>query len=449
MTAAGSRTSRVGLLLALAGVLGAPAHAGPSLAGAPHWVAAWAAAPLRAPMIANPVLRVPPRNPEVDGRTLRMVVRLDASGARLRLHLDNRYGDRPLHLGAVTVARPAAGAPLAVVSSSLASVAFAGAREVTIPAGGAIDSDPLAMRVRAGEAIAVSLFVPAAAVASTWHPDARYGQALSAVGDFSQVARIPHPTIAPGSDWLTRVDVQAPGATGAIVTLGDSITNGFRASPGGSYPERLAGRLRAARCGQAVVNAGIDGNQVAAARGDFSQGASMVSRLASDVLDVPGARYLMLLGGINDIGEPTMAARATGQPLPEARALAAPVVAGLERIARSAHQCGLRVYGATLPPFGGTDRAYSEQGEAARKTVNAWIRTRAPFDAVIDFDAVLRDPAQPSRLRPSLESGDHIHPNDAGYRAMAQSVPLALFGCSAGTPAAAVRRPFSSSGVRP
>jgi lysophospholipase L1-like esterase len=400
-------------------------------------------------MIANPVLRVPPHNPDVDGRTLRMVVRLGASGARLRLHLDNRYGDRPLHMAAVTVARSAAGPPFAVASSSFVSVAFAGAHEVTIPAGGTIDSDPLAMRVRAGQAIAVSLFVPDEAAVSTWHPDARYGQALSPVGDFSQVARIPHPTIAPGYDWLTRVDVEAPGAAGAIVTLGDSITNGFRASPGGSYPERLAGRLRVARCGPSVVSAGIDGNQVAAARGDFGQGASMVSRLASDVLDVPGARYLVLLGGINDIGEPTMAARAAGQPLPEAQALAAPVLAGLERIARSAHQRGLRVYGATLPPYGGTDRAYSEQGEAAREAINAWIRTRAPFDAVVDFDAVLRDPAQPSRLRPSLDSGDHIHPNDAGYRTMAQAVPLALFGCSAGTPAGAARGSVPSSGVRP
>lgn len=449
MISIASRRTRAGMLMALAGALGAPASAGPSHAGQCHWVAAWAAAPLRAPMVANPVLRAPPRNSDVDGRTLRQVVRLEAGGAGLRLHLDNRYGDRPLHFGAVTVGRPAAGPPFAVADGSFAPVAFDGAHEVTIPAGGAVDSDPVAMRVRAGEEVAVSLFVPAAAVASTWHPDARYGQAISAAGDFTQAARLPQPAIAPGYDWLTRVDVEAAPATDAIVALGDSITNGFRASPGGSYPERLAGRLRAARCERAVVNDGIDGNQVAAAQGDYSQGASMVSRLAADVLDAPGARYLVLLGGINDIGEPTLAARANGQPLPEAHSLAAPVTAGLERIARAAHQRGLRVYGATLPPFGGTLGAYSEQGEAARKAVNAWIRMQAPFDAVIDFDAALRDPAQPSRLQPALDSGDHIHPNDAGYRAMAQAVPLALFNCPDGAPVAAVRGPASSSGVRP
>jgi lysophospholipase L1-like esterase len=198
-----------------------------------------------------------------------------------------------------------------------------------------------------------------------------------------------------------------------------------------SYPEQLAERLRQAGCARPVLDTGIDGNQVAAAQGEFSQGQSMWRRLQPDVLTVPGARYLVVLGGINDIGEPAMAARATGRPIPDAQALAAPLVAALGRIALAAHARGLRVYGATLPPFGGTPGAYSAQGEKARQAVNAWIRTRAPYDAVIDFDAALRDPAQPQDMQARYDSGDHIHPNDAGYGAMAQAVPLALFDCAA------------------
>jgi lysophospholipase L1-like esterase len=310
-------------------------------------------------------------------------------------------------------------------------VSFGGAPRAVLPAGGMLDSDPLELPVHAGDRLAVSLFVPGTAVAASWHTDARYRQALSLEGDHTQAVRMPLAGYAPGYDWLARINVDAAPTTQAIIALGDSITNGFRAGAGMSYPEQLADRLRAAGCARPVLDARNDGNQVAAAQGDFSQGESMERRLRPDVLAVPGARYLLLLGGINDIGEPTMAARAAGRPLPGAQALAAPVIAALGRIVAAAHAEGQRVYGATLPPFGGTLGAYSAQGEAARQAVNAWIRTRAPYDAVVDFDATLRDPAQPHRMQARYDSDDHIHPNDAGYRAMAQALPLAWFGCPA------------------
>jgi lysophospholipase L1-like esterase len=399
--------------------------------GAEHWVGAWAAAPVRNPMPANAVLRQPPLNPPLHHQSVRAIVRVEAAGRRLRLHLDNRFGERPVTIGAVTVARAETSDEFAIDTGSLRPVSFGGAAQAVLPAAGVLDSDPLAFPVHAGERLAVSLFVPGAAVPASWHVDARYRQALSLDGDHTRDARMPLAGYAPGYDWLARIDVEAAPATRAIVALGDSITNGFRASAGMSYPEQLADRLRVAGCARPVLDAGIDGNQVAAAQGEFSQGQSMWRRLQADVLEVPGARYLLLLGGINDIGEPTMAARASGRPLPQAQALAAPVIAALGRIAAAARAQGLRVYGATLPPFGGTLGAYSAQGEAARQAVNDWIRTRAPYDAVVDFDAALRDPARPQSMQARYDSGDHIHPDDAGYRAMARAVPLALFDCPA------------------
>lgn len=416
-----------------AAALGLACAAAPSLgaAGVGQWVGAWAAAPLRNPMPANAVLRQPPLNTPLHHQTVREIVRVEAGGRRLRLHLDNRFGERPVTLGAVTVARAVAGDEFEIDTGTLRPVTFGGEARAVLPAGGVLDSDPLALPVHAGDRLAVSMFVPGATVPASWHTDARYRQALSLEGDHTRDARMPLAGFAPGYDWLARVDVDAPSATRAIVALGDSITNGFRASAGMSYPEQLAERLHQAGCARPVLDTGIDGNQVAAAQGEFSQGQSMWRRLQPDVLAVPGARYLVVLGGINDIGEPTMAARATGRPMPDAQALAAPVVAALGRIAAAAHARGLRVYGATLPPFGGTLGAYSAQGEKARRAVNAWIRTRAPYDAVIDFDAALRDPAQPQDMQARYDSGDHIHPNDAGYGAMAQAVPLALFDCAA------------------
>ncbi|SEI61534.1 Lysophospholipase L1 [Frateuria terrea] len=421
------RYYRWAAVLALACAAAPPAGA----RGAEHWVGAWAAAPLRNPMPANAVLRQPPLDTPLHHQTVREIVRIGAGGRRLRVHLDNRFGERPVTIGAVAVARAAAGDGFAVDTGTLAPVTFGGEARAVLPAGGVLDSDPLGLAVHAGERLAVSLFVPGAAMPASWHPDARYRQAISLDGDHTRAARMPLAGYAPGYDWLARIDVAATPATRAIVALGDSITNGFRASAGMSYPEQLADRLRRSGCALPVLDAGIDGNQVAAARGGFSQGQSMWQRLQPDVLSVPGAHDLLLLGGINDIGEPTMAARAAGRPVPQAQVLAGPVIATLGRIAAAAREHGLRLYGATLPPFGGTLGAYSAQGEAARQTVNAWIRTRAPYDAVIDFDAALRDPAQPQRLRPRYDSGDHIHPNDAGYGAMAAAVPLALFACPA------------------
>lgn len=406
--------------------------AGNAQAGDAEWIAAWGMAPLRSPIAPNVELPRPPINPAIHGQSVRQVITVGADGSQVRLHFDNRYGKTPVTIGRITLARVAPGHGEAIDASSLVGVTASGTATMTLPATGSLDTDAVPFAVHAGERIAISLYVPGSVEPASWHVDSRYAQAISAPGDHTRDARWPGAAHAPGYDWMSRVDVVPTKRAPVVVALGDSITNGFRASAGASYSERLAARLDHAGCGSAVINTGIDGNQVANAHGDFGQGDSMLQRLPSDVLSVPGARYLLLLGGINDIGEPTMAAHASGQPQPEAKALAGPVIDALARIATEARQHGLRVYGATLPPFGGTEGAFTPEGEAARQAINAWIRRNAPYDAVIDFDATLRDSAHAERMQPRYDSGDHIHPNDAGYEAMAGAVPLALFGCLAG-----------------
>ncbi len=247
------------------------------------------------------------------------------------------------------------------------------------------------------------------------------------------------------NDWLSGVEVEPDLPTSAIVTLGDSITNGFRSTVNADrrYPDLLARRLREADkgvCRHAVLNAGIDGNQVSAFYGTFGQGQSMRKRFRRDVLAQQGVRAVLLLGGINDIGEPTMAAARQHRHV-DSNALAGHVIDGLREIIAQAHAAGLRIYGATVLPFAGTQGAYSAAGEQARATINDWIRHHAAYDAVIDFDAALRDPAHPLQLRHEFDSGDHIHPNDAGYRAMASAVPLQLFACAPHAPAATSTAP--------
>ncbi|GAB2590908.1 hypothetical protein ISP15_16855 [Dyella jejuensis] len=419
----------VGVLFLL--IVGLLPHGGAAVRAAEpgHWVGAWSAAALRAPIEPNIQLRRPPGNPPLHVQTVREFVRIDASGNLLRIHLDNRYGKQAVHFGHVTIARASTSGNDAIDPSSLSVVTYRGKLQFVLPPGGAIDSDPIRMKAVSGERLAISLYVPENVEPASWHTDTRYQQSLSAPGDHSEDPRFADAQSAPGYDWLTRIDVFAGRQTQAIVLLGDSITNGYHALPGHSYPEQLAERLRHADCARSVLSAGIDGNQVAAGLGNFGQGDSMRDRLSYDVLDVPGLRYVFVFGGINDIGEPTLAARNANKPLPDAKVMAEPVIAALQAIAARLKASGVRVYGATLLPFEGTQGAYTPQGEAARQMINAWIRHEAPYDAVIDFDAVMRDGMQPARMQARYDSGDHIHPNDTGYRAMADAVPLALVGC--------------------
>jgi lysophospholipase L1-like esterase len=393
---------RTGCALAL-GLLAACAHGrGAEPAGA-RWVATWAASPQSAGK----------KSLHVEGQTLRQVVRISLGGGHLRLRLSNAYGAAALRVGGAHLALQGQGPSIAPGSDR--AVTFGGSPQALIPPGALMVSDPVALEAPALAEVVVSLFLPGPVDLATVHDVARATTWLSGPGDFTAAM-----TLEPSStrrSWYVIAGVEAEGAGGAsaIVALGDSITDGLASTPDANrrFPDFLAGRLRPS--GRAVVNAGISGNRVL----DDLGGASALARFDRDVLAQSGARDVIFTEGINDIGMDSF-----GEDVPVDR-----IVEGHRQIIVRAHAAGLRIFAGTLTPYGGATSPirWSEAGERKRQALNQWIRASHEYDGVIDFDAALRDAADPSRLSTKFDSGDHIHPNDAGYEAMAAAVDLALF----------------------
>jgi lysophospholipase L1-like esterase len=298
-------------------------------------------------------------------------------------------------------------------------VSFGGSASVRIPAGEQVLSDPVAMQVSAQQELAVSIYVPGRTGVATLHSDALQLNWVSAAGDHASEAG-PGAFAIPARSWyyLSGLDVRSSGAAGTVVALGDSITDGVNSSVGGNdrWPNDLARRLGAvAGPTLSVADEGIGGNRLLTA--SRCCGASAQARFARDALDQPGVRDVIVLEGINDIG------LSVGPRHLDAGLTPARIIAGYRDLIAQAHARGVRIFGATLLPYHGAGY-YSPAGEAIREAVNAWIRTSGAFDGVIDFDAVMRDPANPLRLNPAYDSGDHLHPNDAGYQAMADAINL-------------------------
>jgi len=361
---------------------------------------------------------VEPRNmppaPGLAGATLRQVVHTSVGGASLRVRLSNLFGDGPLAVTAVHVASSRGGSLIEVASDR--RLTFAGADSVRLAPGTAATSDPLDFAVPALGELAVTIEIGAAPAAVTGHPGSRTTSYLRA----GRWASAPELAEAATTDhWyvLAGLDVAA-GRGAAVIALGNSITDGRGSGTNRNdrWPDNLARRLQLDPRTRdvAVLNAGIGGNAVL----EGGLGPTALSRLERDVLAQSGARWVILLEGVNDIG----GAREPGR----AATVAQNLLAAYRDIIARAHDRGLRVYGATIPPFGGSQYDGDDR-EAARQRVNHWIRESGAFDAVIDFDAVLRDPAQPSRLLPLADTGDHLHPNEAGYRMMADAIDLGLF----------------------
>lgn len=404
----------VALLLGLAWL--APAWATTSSA---RWVGAWYMAPQA--VTANPAAPAYLRAPTLDGATVREIVRPTISGTALRLHISNRYASRVLHLGAVTVG--VARGVGALVPGSLRKVTFGGRAQVDVPAGGAVTSDPVEGRVVARRALAVSLYVPGRVQPRTWHKIAGRVNFLSTRGDHSRdVSGRAYVHRGTNVLWLDGVDVRTRGAW-ALVAIGDSITDGMRATLNAQrrWPDALSRRLRVAGIEHvAVLNAGISGNRLL--HDSVCYGESLLARFPRDALRRHRVRAIVVLVGINDINFGyTPQRRGLDCDAPHAKVTAGELIVGYRRLIAAAHARGVRIYGATLTPA-----SLPPAREAVRRKVNAWIRTGGAFDAVIDFDAALRDPAHPTRLLVRYDSGDHVHPSDAGYAEMARVVPLGL-----------------------
>ncbi|MER6565433.1 SGNH/GDSL hydrolase family protein [Streptomyces sp. NPDC001093] len=357
--------------------------------------------------------------PSFTDRTIRMVVHSSVSGSGARITLSNRYSPTPLDVSAVDVAVQASGGE--AKRGTTRNVTFGGSRHVAIPAGAEVVSNVVPIPVGAGENLLVSLYVPGTTGVSTWHSDAfdtTYIASGNHTGDDSAAA---FGTTTTSWYYLAGLDVVSPTARGTVVAFGDSITDGYHSSTGtySRWPDFLGRRLAAGPGPQrlSVVDAGIGGNRVLTDVPNLWQGVSALKRFGHDALGQRGVRDVILFEGINDIGNN---AGPDGRPL-----TAQDLINGYRTLIDQAHAAHVRVIGATLMPDKGNGY-YTPAAEAIRQSVNRWIRTGGAFDGVIDFDRAMRDPANPAALDPAYDSGDHLHPGDAGMKAMADAVDLRL-----------------------
>jgi lysophospholipase L1-like esterase len=391
-------TSLVCLLLA--GLCAAPAHA------ARPWVEAWAAAPHSSAAETAP--------PSFADQSVRLVVRLRASGGAVRVRLTNAFGDRPVTFGRVTVGLRGDGAALA--SGTLRPARFGGSAAVEVPPGGGVSSDPVRLRVRRGQDLSVSVYLPSPTGTVTWHRSALQTNYVSGTGDHTaSVDGAPFTTTRGNWFFLESVSVAGTPERGTLVAVGDSITDGSGSASDANHrwPDFLSARLEAAPgADPAVVNEGIAGNKVLT--DDARNGQSLLRRLERDVLSRAGLRHVILLEGVNDLRS------ASPSATPEA------IVAAYRQVIAKVRAAGARIHGGTITPLAGSAR-YTPEMEAKRAAINEWILTGGEFDGVVDFAAAIADPADPTRMLPLYDRGDHLHPNDAGYEAMAAAVDLSLF----------------------
>jgi lysophospholipase L1-like esterase len=372
------------------------------------WIATWGASPV-APVGANAA------NPGFTNQTVRLVLRTSIGGNEVRVRVSNAFGSDSLNIGAAHIALRDKDAK--IVAGTDRVLTFGDSRSTTIPAGALVVSDSVKLAVPALSDVAVSLYLPGPTGPATWHPLARATNYISTPGDFTQNAEMPIDHTVPSWFYLTDVEVKASKDTLAIVTLGDSITDGNLSTVDSNHrwPNFLAERLAAAHMKLSVVDEGIAGNRLLH---DLA-GPNGLARFDRDVLAQPGVGYVTVMLGINDIGRST-----TGQP-PQP-VTADEMIAGDQQMVLRAHQLGLKIIGCTMTPYEGANY-FAADGEVKRQSVNKFVRSSSAYDGIIDFDAVVRDPSHPARLLPMFDSGDHLHPNDAGYKAMADSINLSLF----------------------
>jgi len=393
-----------------------------SLCAAAGWVQTWGVAPLPPSQAMGPM----PATPGFDNQTIRQTVRISVGGQQLRIRFTNEYGTKPLVIGRARIAvADAHGNP---VSGTERDVLFSGSPTTTVPAGAPYLSDPIDLPVGALSSLSISLYLPQATGPCTCHSTGMQSAFVSDAGDFTGKVFTPKQTVQLRA-FISGVEVHTNSSARAVVVLGDSISDGIGSTLDANHrwPDLLAEKLDRGSDPWGVVNMGISGNQV------LSDGAgqSALARFDRDVLSVPGVRTVIIFEGVNDLGisyghfEGPMAAvfKASSSGTQATRDS---MIAGYRQLIVRAHARGLKVLAATITPYDGASY-YSPEGEAVRAAINTWIRSSHEVDGVIDFDAAMRDPAQPTRIRDGFHAGDHLHGSDAGYDAMAAVIDLSLF----------------------
>ncbi len=410
---------RLGLITrCIALVMAVPGFAACAEAQATNWVGSWATSQQR----PEPQNSLAPE--DMHDATLRQVVHLTLGGSQLRVHLTNAFGTAPLRISAAHIARPVSAASGSIEVATDTALTFGGSAAVTIPAGAEYVSDPVAFSAAALSDLAISIHLDEPPVVETGHPGSRatsyvvHGDMVSAA-NMEDAKKVEH--------WyqIGSVDVATSAQAVAVVTLGDSITDGHGATTNGNdrWPDVLARRLQAAPATKtvSVLNHGIGGNRLLL----DGLGPNALARFDRDVVAQTGVRYVIVLEGVNDLGTLTRDAPATAA---EHKALVEHIEAAYAQMILRAHAHGIRMIGGTITPYGGSNYYHpGPESDADRTAINEWIRDPKHFDAVVDFDKVVRDPAQPDRLNAAYDSGDHLHPSAAGYKAMGEAIPLTLF----------------------
>jgi lysophospholipase L1-like esterase len=409
---------RMFLLLILSFVVPAARCQAQDAAPPTVWIATWGASQ----QIPEPRNILPPA--DLRDATVRQIFHLSVGGATIRVHITNAFGTEPLHFTSVHVARPLAANVPAIDPASDRALTFAGASDVTVPAGADVVSDPIAYAVAPLSNLAVTYHLDEPPEPETSHPGSR-ATTYYVHGDQVSAATLLNPGTIEHWYQVSEIDVQAAPGAGVIAALGDSITDGHATTTNGNdrWTDVLAARLQqsAATKNVAVLNDGIGGNHLLI----DGLGPNALARFDRDVLAPDGIRWVIVFEAINDLGG--LARHPEATPADHAE-LVQRIILAYQQIIDRAHAHGMRVYGATITPDGGSFYYHPEsKSEDDRKAVNDWIRAPGHFDAVLDFDAVVRDPQQPDRMLPAYDSGDHLHPGPAGYRAIGNSIPLSLF----------------------
>ena len=387
-------------------------------AQATNWVGSWATSQQR----PEPQNSLAPE--DMHDATLRQVVHLSVGGSQLRVHLTNAFGTAPLRISAAHIARPVNAASDSIDVATDKALTFSGRAEVTIPAGAEYVSDPVAFPAAALSDLTISIHLGEAPAVQTGHPGSRatsyvvHGDLVSAA-NLEGAKKVEH--------WyqIAGVDVVAGAQVAAVVTLGDSITDGHGATTNGNdrWPDVLARRLQGTPVTKtvSVLNHGIGGNRLLL----DGLGPNALARFDRDVVAQTGVRYVIVFEGVNDLGTLTRDAPASAA---EHKALVDRIESAYEQMIVRGHAHGIRMIGATITPYGGSDYYHpGAESEADRQAINEWIRDPKHFDAVVDFDKVTRDPARPDHLNAAFDSGDHLHPSAGGYKAMGEAIPLTLF----------------------